>query len=182
VLSPQSETEPPTPTLFAQTAQKKVVDSSPIQPVDPTPTIYIAPTIQAPAVLGSKAISTDEVIEPPVTSTTLPQPTQLPTATPIPQPAVNAGDLESLFDKYSSEFNIDKEDLKRIAQCESGFNSASDTGVYAGMFQFHANTWTSTRNAMGLDANPELRKNAEEAIRTAAYKVSHGGRGAWPNC
>jgi hypothetical protein len=35
---------------------------------------------------------------------------------------------------------------------------------------------------MGLDTNPDLRKNAEEAIRTAAYKILNGGRGAWPNC
>jgi hypothetical protein len=35
---------------------------------------------------------------------------------------------------------------------------------------------------MGLDANSDLRFNAEEAIKTAAFHISQGGQGAWPNC
>jgi hypothetical protein len=35
---------------------------------------------------------------------------------------------------------------------------------------------------MGLDSNPDLRFNADESIKTAAFKIAHGGIGAWPNC
>lgn len=54
--------------------------------------------------------------------------------------------------------------------------------MYVGMYQFAAQTWQSTRTAMGLDPNPELRMNAEESIKTAAYKIANGGIQAWPNC
>jgi hypothetical protein len=35
---------------------------------------------------------------------------------------------------------------------------------------------------MGLNPDPELRFNAEEAIKTTAYKISRDGTGAWPVC
>ena len=175
----------------------------------PTPTLaYVKQITQQPEDVKQKPVlftlkSTDEpvptVTAEPQTPTTTPEPTKiiqvtitpsaipttepLPTATPIPQTAVAAPtDLDSLFSKYADEYKVDKEDLKRIAKCEAGFNTNADTGLYAGMYQFAAATWISTRSAMGLDTNPDLRKNAEEAIRTAAYKISNGGRGAWPNC
>lgn len=92
--------------------------------------------------------------------------------------------LESLFEQYATEYGISSSTLKIIAKCESGFNPAaqSKNGLYGGMFQFSATTWASTRRAMGLDENPELRFNAEEAIRTTAFKIAHGGIGAWPHC
>lgn len=149
----------------------------------PTPTLAYVKQIteqqedikQKPVLFTLKSIDT-----PTPTITIKPQ---QPTATPIPQPVVAAPtDLDSLFSKYADEYKVDKEDLKRIAKCEAGFNTNADTGLYAGMYQFAAATWISTRSAMGLDTNPDLRKNAEEAIRTAAYKISNGGRGSWPNC
>lgn len=180
VLSAQTENKPPTPTLYVkEVAPEPTVVKEQQRSASPTPTIYIAPPVDEPVVLSNKAMSTDEVPEPTAIPTQAPVPTQVPTEAPAP---VHAGDLESLFDKYSSEFNVDKEDMKRIAKCESGFNPEADTGLYAGMYQFHADTWASTRNAMGLDPNPDLRKNAEESIRTAAFKIAHGGRSAWPNC
>lgn len=91
-------------------------------------------------------------------------------------------DVESLLDKYSMEFGVDKNLLKKIANCESHFNTGSKNGDYGGMFQFSTGTWIGTRNQMGLDSNPDLRFSGEEAIKTAAFKISRGGVGAWPAC
>jgi hypothetical protein len=35
---------------------------------------------------------------------------------------------------------------------------------------------------MELDPNPDLRYNAEESIKTAAYLISIGKTYLWPNC
>ena len=171
--------QPPTPTLY-ETQVTPDPTVAPTIATYPTPTIYIAPQKEEPKVLGSKVFNTAEIASPTPQPTAVPEPTVEPTN--IPQPVLNAGELEPLFDKYSGEFGVDKEDLKGIAKCESGFNSQADSGLYVGMFQFAESTWVSNRNAMGLDPNPELRKNAEESIRTAAWKIKSGGRNAWPNC
>lgn len=117
------------------------------------------------------------------TSTPTPEtPTPEPTATPTPWPALSSIELETLFQKYSDEYAVAKDLLKRIANCESGFNSQADSGTYIGMFQFASQTWTNARNAMGLDPNPDLRKNSEESIRTAAFMIQRGQQNAWKNC
>jgi hypothetical protein len=182
----------PTPTIMKTPGVKKAEQAHEstvkftLQSVDvPTPTAAAKeeePTPTPAQKQTTKTITTTtDVVD--VTPTTVPTAEPTPTATPIPQPAVAApADLEPLFEKYAQEYKVDKEDLKRIAKCEAGFNSQSDTGLYAGMYQFNVQTWSSTRNAMGLDPNPDLRKNAEESIRTAAYKILNGGRGSWPNC
>jgi hypothetical protein len=61
-------------------------------------------------------------------------------------------------------------------------NPAASNLQYAGMFQFGPGTWESVRGRMNLDPNIELRYNAEEAIRTAAFYISINGERAWPNC
>lgn len=109
-------------------------------------------------------------------------PTPEPTATPTPWPALSSADIETFFQKYSDEYAVAKDLLKRIAACESGFNSQADTGLYVGMFQFAQSTWISARNSMALDSNPDLRKNAEESIRTAAFMIGRGQQNAWKNC
>lgn len=90
--------------------------------------------------------------------------------------------LDHLFDKYASEFNVSKQILKHIAYCESRFNPYALNGSFGGLFQFHPNTWVKERQRHGWDPNPELRFNSEEAIKTAAAKIAGGGIGAWPNC
>ncbi len=90
--------------------------------------------------------------------------------------------LEILFEKYSQEYNIDKQLLKKIGQCESGFNPKAINGPYGGMYQYLATTWVSQRKAMDLAVDEILRFNAEEAIRTAAFQISRQGTGAWPTC
>lgn len=119
------------------------------------------------------------------TPTATPSPTPLPTATPTPSPTptpLPQSSYESDFDSTSSEYNVSKDKLKRIALCESGINPAAVNGPYGGMFQFTSETWVSTRRQMGRDENPELRFNAKESIDTAAYKISIGGENAWANC
>jgi len=95
---------------------------------------------------------------------------------------VSPAELAPLFSKYGEEYGVSEEVLKNIANCESHFNPNAVNGPYAGMYQFVDSTWVSQRNAMGLDSNPDLRFNAEEAIRTTAFKISRDGTGAWPVC
>lgn len=91
-------------------------------------------------------------------------------------------DYEELFDKYGKEYGVNKQVLSKIAYCESTFNPNAVNGPYAGMFQFVTSTWVADRKSMGLDPDPNLRFNAEEAVKTTAYKISRGGIGAWPVC
>ncbi|MCL5969933.1 MAG: transglycosylase SLT domain-containing protein [Patescibacteria group bacterium] len=77
---------------------------------------------------------------------------------------------------------MEKEKLRSIAYCESKFNPNAINGDYCGLFQFSSDTWQSTRREMGLDENPDLRFNPEEAIKTAAFKISRGGINSWRNC
>lgn len=121
------------------------------------------------------------------TPTSTPTPTLAPTATPTPQPApvVTAPapvDLEELFTRYSGQYSVDKALLQRIANCESGFNNSSTNGDYVGMFQFATSSWSVIRARMNADGNPDLRRNPEEAIKTAAFHIAEGGAGAWPSC
>lgn len=100
-----------------------------------------------------------------------------------PRPAITGpADLKPLFSKYGSEYGVSEQTLEKIAHCESTFNPRAVNGPYAGMYQFVAGTWISQRKAMGLDPNLNLRFNAEEAIKTTAFKISRDGTGAWPVC
>ena len=172
----------PTPTIFNQQPIQQQAPTIQSNTVTPTPTMYaaapqvLAATTQAPTPQPTKVLVTP-------TPTVEPTDTPTPTVTVAPQPTTTTStDLETLFGTYSAQYSVDEGQLKKIAGCESGFNSAADTGLYAGMFQFSAGTWTSTRTAMGLDPNPDLRKNAGEAIRTAAFMLARGQQNAWPNC
>lgn len=180
IISPLGKN--PTPTLYeASNAQPQQANAT-TQSALPTPTVYIA----AQATEASKSDSTPTKVTPTPTAIPTIAPTAIPTptATPIPQPAITvATDLESLFSTYSNQFHVDEDILKKIAKCESGFNATSNnSGMYLGMFQFSASTWSSNRARMGLDTNPDLRTNPEEAIRTAAYVIANSGTGAWPVC
>lgn len=105
-----------------------------------------------------------------------------------PEPIAAPVNLDSWFRKYADEFGVDESLLKKIAKCESGFNPTAGSGQvpsagsYGGMFQYAASTWSSTRQQMDLDPNPDLRFNAEESIKTSAFKISRGGQSSWPVC
>ncbi len=117
------------------------------------------------------------------TQISTPTPTETPTPTPTTVTPVTApGDLDGLFSRFAEEYSVDQELLKRIAKCESGFNQEAVNRDYVGMFQFAASSWSAVRTRMGADPNPDLRKSAEESIKTAAYHIANGGRSAWPSC
>lgn len=99
-----------------------------------------------------------------------------------PQQVVGPAELESFVEKYSAQYGARKDIMMIIMKCESGFNPSATNGPFAGLFQFMASTWTSNRNAMGLNPDPALRYNAEESIKTAAFKMGRDGYGAWPAC
>ena len=109
-------------------------------------------------------------------------PTAAPTSTPTPTPIIVSTNLDDLFTKYSIEYSVDKELMKRIAYCESRLNPGAATSQYAGLYQFSESLWISTRTLMGKNSDPNLRFNAEEAIRTAAFMISQGHLSIWPNC
>jgi hypothetical protein len=181
---------PPTPTIYHQPTIEKATANEPVIP-SPTPTIFVKPPQTLPTVTQSPTPTptTDEEtpavsVQPTVTPTPTDIPSLTPTTTPIPTEVAqpSSSDLETFFSQYSTQYNVSEDELKKIANCESGFNTNSDTGLYAGMFQFSAVTWESERNAMGMDPNPDLRKDPGEAIKTTAYMLSRGGQNAWPNC
>jgi len=121
------------------------------------------------------------------TPTNTPTPTRIPTPTSLPTPTrypASAQDIDGWFERYSREYGVDIALLRKIAVCESGYNTTSNNKKhdYGGMFQFSISTWRTTRNAMGADPNPDLRFHPEEAIKTASYKISRQGTGAWPAC
>ena len=141
-------------------------------PVSPSPTETPPPTpTQSPSPIPSP------------TETSTPTPTLTPTQTPTPTtPPATPGELDAWFTKYSSEYSIDRTKLWNIAVCESGLNMNAKNGDYGGLYQFASGTWQRTRSAMNVDGNTDLRFNPEEAIKTAAFKISVSGYASWPNC
>jgi hypothetical protein len=115
------------------------------------------------------------------TFTPTPTPTVVPTPTLAPV-IILPKDLDELFTKYSDEYSVNKELLRRIANCESSLNPNASTSRYAGLFQFAEPIWIQTRNLMGQNPDVNLRFNAEESVRTAAFMISQGHLGIWPNC
>lgn len=156
-----------------------------------TPSVTLKPTATATVLPSPTRLLTPiSLPSPTFTQTPTVTPTSLVTATPTPIPptvipvvSYTSDDLDRWFTQYSNEYGVERELLRKIAACESGFNAKSyNPAGYAGMFQFSAGTWASTRAAMGMDNNADLRFNAEESIRTAAFKISRSGAGAWPTC
>lgn len=145
---------------------------------NPTPARIVSPLAQIPAPTPTSTPTPTPRPLPTVTST----PSPIPSPTQTPLPIMAPGDLENLFGRFSDEYHVDKELLKRIAKCESGFNQQIVNGDYAGIFQFASQTWITARSAMGINTDPSLRTSAEESIRTAAYKISLGQQNAWKNC
>lgn len=152
-----------------------------VEKKEPSPTA--TPTLE-PTTTPTPPPLTETPIPTPIKSG--PTPTNMPTPSPqaAPQIQPSSEDLESLFARFSEEYKVDKDLLKKIAACESGFNASSYNTAYdyGGMYQFASGTWNTVRGRMGADPNPEFRFSAEESIKTAAYHIANGGRGAWPNC
>jgi hypothetical protein len=110
-----------------------------------------------------------------------PIPTKIPTPIPTPAP-VSSEQINALIDKFSAQYGVDPNLMRRIAICESGFRSNAVNGPYKGLYQFGAITWKNIRKEIGEDPDPNLRLSAEASIKTAAYAVSQGKRDIWPHC
>jgi hypothetical protein len=157
-----------------------------VAPVPPVAIESAIPEEKLVAMLSEPSPTPTSTPTPTPTNTPTPTPTAtptpIPTATPTPPPVAAPVNLDDLFSRFAGQFSVDKEQLKRIASCEAGFNNDSTNGDYVGMFQFASSTWSVIRGRMNADPNPDLRRNPEEAIKTAAFHVSQGGAGAWPSC
>ena len=183
--------------LFSQTASPKVLSTqvTSTQNASPTDKPIVSSTPSPTSALTATptpemtATPTPTILKPTVTPVPTTTPTIIPTtistatATPatIPTylPSFNATEL---VNKYAGIYTIDPAILFRIGQCESKFNTNSVNGPYAGIYQFHYNTWQSVRTRMNENPDPSLRTNPEESIKTAAFKISKDGTGAWANC
>ncbi len=103
----------------------------------------------------------------------------IPTPTPI---TVTGAQLDKWFTQYANEYSVNEELLKKIAACESGYNPQAKFLGYGGLYQYTASSWAATRARMNLEGNADLRFDAEEAIKTAAFQLATSGPSAWPNC
>lgn len=152
---------------------------TPFPIIEPSPTLVPTP-LPSPVLLTPSP--TPEPVPSPIASPTVPIPSPSPSLSSISQPQVTGTQVDEWFTRYASEYGVDRELLRTIASCESKFNQHAKNGDYGGMYQFATQTWITTRNAMNSDSNPDLRFNAEESIKTAAFKISSNGASAWANC
>jgi hypothetical protein len=168
-----------------------IVFPSPSPTFSSSPSATPIPTGVIPTAMPSSIPTTTPF--PTSTATPTASPTAKPSNTPSPSPSstpapivlqtkVTSTELETFFTKYSDQYKVDKELLKRIAKCESGFNPNAKNLSYLGLYQFSESTWSSQRKKMGLSSDITLRTNAEESIKTAAHMIANGGQNAWPNC
>lgn len=112
-------------------------------------------------------------------------PSATPAKTPTPQPTttpVASSEVNSFIERFAAQYGVDANVLRYIAVCESGFKSNAESAGYMGLYQFGAITWKNLRTEFGEDTNPDLRYSAEESVQTAAYALSKGKSGIWPNC
>lgn len=119
---------------------------------------------------------------PTVTASPSPSPTIKPTPSPVPQPDFTSEEINGFIDRFAAQYSLDPNVLRHLALCESGFDAKAIKLSYYGLFQFGPTTWKNIRLEMGEDTNADLRLNAEEATQTAAYAISVGKSGIWPNC
>lgn len=105
--------------------------------------------------------------------------------TPLPTPTfspASSQEINGFIDRFGSQYAVDQNVLRHIAICESGFNSSAINYIYVGLFQFDSTTWKNIRIEMGEDPAVNLRFSAKDSVQTAAYALSKGKGGLWPNC
>jgi hypothetical protein len=160
-------------------------------PLNPFQDTNSSPQVLATVVEASPTPDPSSSPSPTATPDTKPTPAPIATPSPIPKLAVTpapsplraaAGEMDTWFNEFAASESVSVELLRKIAVCESGYNQFSRNGIYGGMFQFSSSTWQSTRRAMNVDPNPDLRFDAREAIRSAAFRLATLGSAAWPNC
>lgn len=162
------------------------ISETPLPTITPEPITFTStPTITPTVTLIQTGVvtvtQTTSVTSTPTAEAML---TVTPTPTSSPTPQVSSLNTFELINIYAGQYGVDSGMLRKIADCESHFNTnaVGPKGLYVGMFQFGVGSWQSVRNLMKLDPNPDLRKVSEESIKTAAYALSLGKASMWPNC
>lgn len=187
VLAASISSENTTPTNFTSlTSEYTLKENIEVLP----PTQFVAQTF--PLEFTEPSITTTSTPTPSPTDTPTPTQTKVPVVTPTvqqtkteeptPVKEIPVSNYDELITLYAAQYGADPTKMKVIAQCESGMRPEALNGSFGGMYQFLASTWSSNRNAMGENPDPALRFNAEEAIKTAAFKMGRDGYGAWPVC
>lgn len=165
-----------TSTVGSKIEEAPMIEATPTEIPLPTPTK--APFVPSPT-KSTPTPTPQPKADRPLDDTITPTPTPVPVVASV----ATGVELDNFFTTYSGQYGVDRELLRKIAQCESSFNSNARHLGYGGMYQFSEESWRSARGAMGLDTNPELRFHAEESVKTAAYKLSQpNGANAWPSC
>ena len=123
-----------------------------------------------------------ETPSPTPSATPKPTPAKTLAPTPVPVPKFTSQQINEFIDRFAGQYGVDPNVIRHIALCESGFNPGAINYVYKGLFQFGSSTWQNIRRKMGEDISADLRVNAEEAVQTAAYAISHGNISIWPHC
>jgi len=149
--------------VFAPRQKKQVLSEN----ISITPTITSSPTETFTPTASPSATLT-------------PTPTKTPKF-PIPKP-VSSAEVNVMIERFAAQYSVDPNVMRHLAICESGFNSSAINGVYVGLYQFGPITWKDLRKEFGEDPNINLRFSAEEATQTAAYALSLGKGGIWPDC
>jgi hypothetical protein len=190
-------TETPTPTLedipipevlAAETQEQhpdngEVVSESPTETPTETSSPLLTPT-NTPTPSETITQIPTSTLTPTFTITPSPSATLTITPTVMVKPIASPTNLDELFARYSGQYGVDVNLLKKIAKCESNFNANAigPKGLYLGMFQFGDGSWQQVRKQMGQDPNPSLRTSPEESIKTAAFAISLGRASMWPSC
>jgi soluble lytic murein transglycosylase-like protein len=150
-------------------------------------TDILAETIEA-TITPVASLAATSIPTPTPTPVPTPEVTLVPTSSPKPTPSqspktvYSSEQINIFIDRFSGMYGVNPHLVRKIAICESGFNTYAVNGGYAGLFQFGTGSWSSTRRLLGKSGAPELRFNPEEAIQTAAFALSLGKAGLWPNC
>lgn len=100
----------------------------------------------------------------------------------LSQPTPTPEQFDTMFAAYAAYYRVDEGLLRSLAYCESRYIPTATNGRHAGLYQFNPGTWQATRKRMGLDPDVNLRFDAEESIKTAAFKLANSGSGAWVVC
>lgn len=89
------------------------------------------------------------------------------------------GSCFDYIDKYSTLYGVDSDLLTRIIRAESGGNplAKNKNSTASGCGQFIQSTWNSTLRQMGREWISPF--NAEANVDAMAWKIAHGGIGAW---
>lgn len=140
--------------------------------------VEIVSTVTAPAVASGEGRAV--TVTP--SSTPTPRPTRIPTPTPKPQPQFTSQQIYEFTNEFGGRYGVDPNILRHISLCESTFKPNAKNYIYAGLFQFDTRTWQTYRRLMNENPDPDLRFNAKEAVKTAAFTISRVGTHLWPNC